>query len=63
MFSMGSWRGWMFKPGRLYIYIIYISALVANQILKNGMFSNNTAKNFSQRSNKYNYRRGDAILR
>jgi hypothetical protein len=32
--------------------------LVANQILKNGMFSN-TAKHFSQRANKYNY----AILR
>jgi hypothetical protein len=30
--------------------------LVANQILKNGMFSDNTAKHFSQRGNKYNYR-------
>jgi hypothetical protein len=29
--------------------------LVANKILKNGMFSNNTAKHFSQRANKYNY--------
>jgi hypothetical protein len=27
----------------------------ANQILKNSMFSNNTAKNFSQRANKYNH--------
>ena len=33
--------------------------LVENQILKNGMFSNNTAKQFSQRANKYNH----AILR
>jgi hypothetical protein len=33
--------------------------LVANQILENGMFSNNTAKHYSQRANKYNY----AILR
>jgi hypothetical protein len=33
--------------------------LVENQILKNGMFSNNTAKHFSQIANKYNY----AILR
>jgi hypothetical protein len=32
---------------------------VANQILKNGMFSYNTAKHFSQRADKYNY----AILR
>jgi hypothetical protein len=38
MFSMGWWR-WN---------------LVANQILKNGMFSDNTAKHFSQRANKYN---------
>jgi hypothetical protein len=39
MFSMGWWRDWMLKPSSL----------------KNGMFSNNTAKHFSQRANKYNY--------
>ena len=33
--------------------------IVENQILKNGMFSNITAKQFSQRANKYNH----AILR
>jgi hypothetical protein len=36
-----------------------LKPIVANQILKNGMFSDNTAKHFSQRANKYNY----AILR
>jgi hypothetical protein len=31
-----------------------LKPIVANQILKNGMFSDNTAKHFSQRANKYN---------
>jgi hypothetical protein len=39
--------------------VVGCSNLVANQILNNGMFSNNTAKRFSQRANKYNH----AILR
>jgi hypothetical protein len=39
--------------------VVECSNLVANQILKNGMFSNNTAKHFSEKSNKYNH----AILR
>jgi hypothetical protein len=59
MTEMREFHGNCGKLGRSADGVVGCSNLVANKILKNGMFSNNTAKHFSQRANKYNH----AILR